>query len=77
MNHVVLNKKLFGLIKIKFALLKEDNAYIWEVNYDKIEEYIEKIVAEENTKNDECKKAFDESFYIDGKLLIVFSVMIF
>ena len=78
LNYVVLNKIIWIDKKNKVALLYEDNVYIWKVNYDKIEEYIEKVVDdEENAENDECKKAFGEPLYIDGKLLRVFSLIIF
>ena len=38
------NKIIWNEKKIKLALICEDVLYSFEVNYDKIEEYIEKVV---------------------------------
>ena len=43
--------------------------YILEVNYDKIEEYIEKVAENDEGDVDGCKEAFGESFDVDGKII--------
>ena len=71
---VVPNKIIWSEKKNKVALICEDVMYILEVNYDKIEEYIEKIVDGEKGDVDGCQEAFGDSFDIDGKILNGFFV---
>jgi coatomer subunit beta' len=71
---VVPNKIIWSEKKNKVALICEDVMYILEVNYDKIEEYIEKIVDGEKGDVDGCEEGFGESFDIDGKILNGFFV---
>ena len=66
---VVPNKIIWNDKKSKMALICEDVLYILEVNYDKIEEYIEKIADGEKGDVDGCEEAFGDSFDIDGKIL--------
>ena len=66
---VVPNKIIWNEKKTKMALICEDVLYILEVNYDKIEEYIEKIVDGEKGDVDGCEESFGDSFDIDGKIL--------
>ena len=71
---VVPNKIIWNEKKSKVALLCEDAMYILEVNYDKIEEYIEKVVDGEKADIDGCEEAFGDAFDIDGKILNGFFV---
>jgi coatomer subunit beta' len=66
---VVPNKIIWNEKKSKMALICEDVMYILEVNYEKIEEYIEKIAEGEKGDVDGCEEAFGDSFDIDGKIL--------
>ena len=66
---VVPNKIIWNEKKTKMALICEDVLYILEVNYDKIEEYIEKIIDGEKGDVDGCEESFGDSFDIDGKII--------
>ena len=66
---IVPNKIIWNDKKSKVAFLCEDVMYILEVNYEKIEEYIEKIADGEKGDVDGCEEAFGDSFDIDGKIL--------
>ena len=66
---VVPNKIIWNEKKTKLALICEDSMYILEVNYDKIEEYIEKISDGEKGEVDGCEEGFGESFEVDGKII--------
>ena len=66
---VVPNKIIWNEKKTKMALICEDVLYILEVNYDKIEEYIEKIIDGEKGDIDGCEESFGDSFDIDGKII--------
>ena len=66
---VVPNKIIWNDKKTKMALICEDVMYILEVNYDKIEEYIEKVSDGDKGDVDGCEEAFGDSFDIDGKIL--------
>ena len=66
---VVPNKIIWNEKKTKVALICEDVMYILDVNYDKIEEYIEKIADGEKGDVDGCEEAFGDSFDVDGKVL--------
>ena len=66
---VVPNKIIWSEKKNKVAFLCEDAMYILEVNYDKIEEYIEKVAENDEGDVDGCKEAFGESFDVDGKII--------
>ena len=71
---VVPNKIIWNEKKTKVALICEDAMYILEVNYDKIEEYIERISDGEKGDPDGCEEAFGDSFDVDGKILNGFFV---
>ena len=71
---VVPNKIIWNEKKSKVALLCEDAMYILEVNYDKIEEYIEKVADGEKADIDGCEEAFGDAFDVDGKVLNGFFV---
>lgn len=63
------NKLIWNEKKTKLALICEDVMYILDVNYDKIEEYIEKISDGEEGDQDGCQEAFGDAFDVDEKVL--------
>ncbi len=66
---VIPNKIIWNEKKSSVALLCDDVTYILEVNYNKIEEYIEKVIDDGESDENGCEEAFGESYDIDEKII--------
>ena len=66
---VIPNKIIWNDKKNSVALICEDVTYILKVNFNKIEEYIEKCIDDGEIDENGCEEAFGESYDIDEKII--------